>query len=218
MSRNCTTDKYDRLYARWLEKPGSLLDVAGYQPGERLLDLCGGSGAVSLEAIRRGADPSTVMLVDLNPRCPDTRIEQVTGNADNIGPDVFGGRQPECHHSFDLIVIRQAAAYLHWHTYMILWLVCLLKRKGRLVFNTFIKPKWSLKTYKYNGRRYFEASGYIGRTVWHIQASPGIGFDITRFKWWDEQELRRRLETVFNVVVLQEGKSLRWICTPNRKG
>lgn len=173
---------------------------------------------MSLEALRRGADPSTVMLVDLNPRCPDTRIEQVAANADNIGPDVFGNRQPECHHSFDLIVIRQAAAYLHWHIFMILWLACLLKRNGRLVFNTFIQPKWSFKTYKYKGRRYFEASWYFGRTVWHVQASPGLGYDITRFRWWDEQELRRRLETAFNVVVLQEGKSLRWICTPNRKG
>jgi SAM-dependent methyltransferase len=211
---HCTTDNYARLYARWLVKPGTLLDLADYEPGQRLLDLCGGTGAVSLEALRRGADPSTIMLVDLNPRCPAGFIEQVAADANQIGPQVFRGRQPECHHSFDLIVVRQAAAYLGWDRFMVTWLATLLKPTGKLVFNTFVKPKWSLKTYKFEGRRYFEASGYVGRAVWHVQAAPGIGMDLTRFQWLSEEVLRTRLEVGFNVTVLTDGKSQRWICTP----
>lgn len=217
MGWNCTTDKYADLYARWLDNPGNLLDLAGYQPGQRLLDLCGGTGAVSLEALRRGADPSTIMLVDLNPRCPDTRIEQVVGDADNIGPTVFGSRQPECLRSFDVIVIRQAAAYLHWNVFMLNWLTGLLKPGGRLVFNTFAKPKWSLKTYKYGGRRYVEASAYFGRTVWHLQAAPGLGWDVSRFQWLDLPYLEQRLRQWFrrgggSVQVVTHGSSVRVLC------
>jgi len=214
MKLNCTTDKYASLYARWLTNPGKLLDLVGYEPGQRLIDLCGGTGAVALEALRRGADPSTVMLIDLNPRCPDDRIEQVAADANQIGPQVFGDRQPECHHSFDLIVVRQAAAYLGWNSFMVLWLAALLKPNGWLVFNTFTKPKWSLQTYKFEGRRYFEASGYFGKTVWHVQAAPSIGWDLTRFQWIPEEVLRKRLAIRFNVSVFSDGKSQRWVCTP----
>lgn len=213
MDLDCTTDQYADLYARWLEKPGGLLDLARYKPGQRLLDLCGGTGAVSMAAIDRGADPRTIMLVDLNPRCPDKDIEQVAGDADNIGPSVFGSRQPECLGSFDLIVIRQAAAYLRWHAFMIAWLKALLKPGGKLVFNTFARPKWSLQTYKHGGRRYFEASGYLGRTVWHMQAAPAIGWDVTRFAWLDERELKSRLELWFDVTLYASGPSRRWVCT-----
>jgi hypothetical protein len=35
MDLSCTTEDYDRLYARWVQvNPGGLLDLAGYQPGE----------------------------------------------------------------------------------------------------------------------------------------------------------------------------------------
>lgn len=217
MSLRCTTDKYARLYARWLDKPGGLLDLADYKPGERLLDLCGGTGAVSLEALRRGADPSTIMLVDLNPRCPDHRIEQVAGDADAIGPTVFGARQPGCLHSFDIIVIRQAAAYLAWNTPMVLWLAALLKPGGKLVFNTFARPKWAFKTYKYNGTRYFEASGYLGKTVWHLQAAPRIGWDVSKFQFLSKEGVQYALATVFETTSFAEGKSLRWLCTPKER-
>ena len=214
MSLLCTTDQYAQLYARWLENPGGLLDLAGYKPGDRLLDLCGGTGAVSLEALRRGADPSTILLVDLNPRCPDTRIEQVAGDANNIGPSVFGARQPGCLHSFDVIVIRQAAAYLAWNFTLILWLAALLKPDGKLVFNTFVQPKWALKTYKHSGTRYFEASGYLGKTVWHLQAAPSIGWDVSKFQHHSEEEVRSALAYIFTVQTIQTGKSIHWICTP----
>jgi len=217
MSLRCTTDQYACVYARWLTYPGGLLDLAGYKPGDRLLDLCGGTGAVSLEALRRGADPSTIMLVDLNPRCPDPRIDQVVGDADNIGPSVFGRRQPECLHSFNVIVIRQAAAYLAWNTPMVLWLASLLQPGGKLVFNTFAKPKWAVKTYKHGGTRYFEASGYWGNTVMHLQAAPGIGWDVSKFQHLTEEDVCTALALVFDTYVISDGKSVRWLCTPKEQ-
>ena len=203
----CTTPAYAAIYARWLANPGGLLDFAGYTPGERLLDLCGGTGAVSQEALRRGADPASIMLVDLNPRCPDP-IRQETADANGV---FAWGRQ------FDLIVIRQAAAYLDWDRGLVthLWRL-LATSQGRLVFNLFVRPKWSAQTYRYEGRRFFEASGYFGRTVWHVQAGRA-GVDVSRFRWLDTDDLRHRLERWFVVEVQEKGASQRWLCTPKDK-
>jgi len=194
MDLSCTTDQYDALYARWLTQPGVLLDHAGYMPGQMVLDLAGGTGAVSLECLRRGADPSTIHLLDLNPRCPDDRITQFKGDATQLG-EVFKGDQPGCHGRYDLIVCRQAAAYLDWHVFMLGWLRAILKPGGKLVFNTFVRPRWSLKTYKHEGRRFIEASAHFRRRVVHIQAADGLGYDVTKFRWHDaaalEEDLRR---------------------------
>ena len=129
MSHRCTTDAYDALYARWLKNPGTLLDVVGYEPGQRVLDLCGGTGAISLECLRRGADPSTLLLADLKPRCPDARVPSRQGDF-QYPTLLFEGRQgikdpltPT--DQFDIIVIRQAAAYLWWFKHQIDWLYIL---------------------------------------------------------------------------------------------
>jgi len=211
MDLRCTTDNYEALYARWLEKPGRLLDHAGYEPGQAVLDLCGGTGAISLECLRRGADPSTISLLDLNPRCEDDRITSYEGDANFLGR-TFDTLHPECFKSFDLAVIRQAAAYLRWSVFMINWLRLLIKPGGKLVFNLFVKPRWSLKTYKYGGRRFFEASGHFKRTVFHVQASPGLGVDLTQFKWHNPADLMKRLILWFDVEIRSNGRTQTWTC------
>ena len=205
----CTTNRYDALYARWLENPGSLLDLAGYIPGEMLLDLCGGTGAVSREALRWGADPSTITLMDLNPRCPDPRVPTIRLDVQEYA--ALMGPAP-VDPLFDLIVIRQSAAYLQYQDSLVRWLASVLKPGGRLVFNTFRKPKWSFRTYTYHGKRFFELSWYFGKTVWHLQASPTIGLDITKFHWHSESSLRKHLGSRFHLVVHNQGRSQRWFC------
>lgn len=41
---SCTTEKYDQLYAPWLARGNFDQLLKGIQPGDRVLDLCGGSG------------------------------------------------------------------------------------------------------------------------------------------------------------------------------
>lgn len=206
---DCTTDTYETLYARWLVKPGALLDWAKYDPERhRLLDLAGGTGAISKEAVRRGAE--TVHLLDLNPRCTREethvggrrRIFMITGRAE----DLRAAKEPwnplewdECRYPYnwlpdqrterwDLVVCRQALGYLNLPV-VAKALLPLVAPHGRFVFNTFVRPKWSAKTYKHEGRRYFEASGFIGWRVLHLQATDG-DFDITSFRWWTDAEVR----------------------------
>jgi SAM-dependent methyltransferase len=207
----CTTDDYDRLYARWLTKPGALLDAADYRPGQVVLDLCGGTGAVSLECLRRGADPKSITLLDLNPRCPDDRITQLKGDATSLG-DVFGDDQPDCHGRYDLIICRQAAAYLSWHLFMLNWLYGLMPIGGKLVFNTFVRPRWSLKTYRHEGRRFIEASAHFRRRVFHLQAADGLGYDVTKFRWHDAKVLEVDLQRWFKVSIETRGRSQTWTC------
>lgn len=212
---SCTTDKYDALYERWLAAPGRLLDLAGYKPSMRLLDLCGGTGAVSKEALKRGSRPEDICLFDLNPRYHEVPVVQGDVNDLRWGH----GLSPERFDSgFDLIVCRQAISYFDlWAIGPVISLPgsieYLLAPGGKFVFNVFVKPKWSLKTYKLNGRRFFEASWFCGRQVYHVQASPGLGFDISRFFWYKEEELRRAFWIYFDIEVHSEGASQRWVCT-----
>lgn len=215
MNFSCTTDKYDALYARWLVNPGRLLDQAGYQSSMRLLDLCGGTGAVTKEALKRGSHPENICLFDLNPRFHG--VPTIQGDVN----DLRWGRGlslERFNQKFDLIVCRQAIAYFDlWDCGPLLSvpgsLELLLAPGGKFVFNVFVKPKWSMKTYKFNGRRFFEASWVSGRQVYHIQASPGLGLDASRFFWYKEEELKRVFGLYFDIDIHRDGPSQRWVCT-----
>lgn len=180
---NCTTDNYETLYARWLEKPGALLDWGGYRPADhKLLDLCGGTGAVAREALARRARSSQVTLLDLNPRCPDDRIRTITGRAEDLDSLAPGG-------DWNFIVCRQAIGYLDlFATAKALFDV---SSPGALfVCNAFVRPKWSIRPYRFNKRWYLEASGFFGRQVFHLQAMSN-DFDVTAFRWHSADEISK---------------------------
>lgn len=205
---DCTTDTYDSLYSRWLKNPGALLDWAKYDPSKhKLLDLCGGTGAISREALRRGA--AKVWLLDLNPRIDDPRVRTFRSAAENI-PFVYdpsdgeGASLP----NYDLIVCRQALGYLNLRT-IARTLRLILKPGGRFVFNTFVRPKFSAKFYRHEGRRFFELSGYLGKQVMHLQATNG-DFDVTKFRWWTEEDIEEAFETGWSIADSMKTDSTLW--------
>lgn len=217
MSLDCTTPLYDTLYARWLERPGDLLDLVGYKPGETLLDLCGGTGAVSREALRRGTPARSITLYDRYPRAFGLDVRQVAGDAEQMDMTLPGE-----HEAYDVIVCRQAIAYLdldHYGPQFFRAAHNLLRPgTGRFVFNTFRKPKWAASTYQYARpgerlRRFFEASAYVGRHVLHLQASrgPGGGIDLTHFRWHHEGAVHDRIPASMRVTVHRSEKALRWV-------
>jgi len=202
----CTTQRYGRLYARWLCNPGTLLDLASFDPErDALLDLCGGTGAVSLEAIRRGARHSPTLL-DLEPRCPEPSIISVRGDAHD--PRSYLGV------SVDLCTIRQSLGYLKLRVIFPM-LYSVIRPHGRLALNTFLKPRWKALSYRYDGSTFYEASAVIGRSVLHVQASPFIGADVSVFRHHPLEEIILSMSdsgfSIENVRV--SGRSVRILAT-----
>lgn len=202
---NCTTPAYDTIYAPWLSHPETLLDLSRWRPEMTLLDLCGGTGAVSREAIRRGADPSAIVLYDLHPRAHDLAcagVAQVRGLAEQL--DLPG-------HRFDRVVMRQAVAYLEpTHlTDTFRRIRDHLNPGGRFAFNAFVRPRVFLR----RRGRHLEAGAYWGRTVWHLQTAGRL-WDVSRFHWFTREEL---IDAVWSTSFrfLEEAHdeaSLRFVC------
>ena len=202
---SCTTDQYDQLYSRWLTGVGGLLDYAKWTPTDRVLDLCGGSGAVSKEILLRSWNPVVlkpqVTLLDLNPRCDDARVEQFQGRAEDLTR--FGRR-------FTLIVCRQALGYLDlerleeavWES---------LDPGGRFVFNNFLDPRSKWELYKHEGQRFFEASLVWRDHVVHLQAGRA-GVDLTHFRWHKHEQVLRTFLPRFEVEFIKRGRSVRYRC------
>ena len=206
MALNCTTPKYEKLYARWLANPGDLLRRGALRQGERVLDLCGGTGILAREALRLGAGSATVL--DLNPRCTDDGVTTVRGHAEDVGALLtLAGL------TYDLVACRQAVGYLDLAR-VARGVQSVLSPRGRFVFNNFKRPKWSAKVYRFGGRSYLEASAYWGNRVWHLQGSPMLGADITRFRWWRDEEVIEALEPHFDVEVEETPKTLYYVCVP----
>lgn len=209
---DCTTERYDLLYARWLERPGDLLDLAGWVPGMRLLDLCGGTGAVTREALRRGANPKSLTLLDLNPRFSDSRVNLVTGAAERLGTLI---RDWE---TFDVVVCRQAISYLSVDKRFAAFVWTLLRPGGKFTFNSFVQPRWAFKSYAHGGHDYVELSAWFPvpfsvPRVAHVQWCKGAGADISLFRWHREADLKRVFESMFAVEITRSERGLRWVCT-----
>lgn len=207
---NCTTPFYNELYGKWLENAGDLLNLASYQPGMKLMDLCGGTGAVSEAALSRGAQASEITLVDLNPRNKHwPPIQQHAVKAERVHLLIHDWS------TFDVIVCRQAIAYLDIEQVaQSTW--ALLKPGGRFVFNTFNQPKWAYKAYAHKERDYVEASAYVGRHVFHVQAAwrrnTFLGWDLTKFYWHQDPEILTAFAK-FDLHTERSAKGTRWICT-----
>lgn len=184
----CTTKKYETLYARWLKNPGKLLDLAEFDSSrDTLLDLCGGTGAVAREALRRGA--KKVCLLDLNPRCDDPRIVAIKGNAHDIGAYSHFPK-------IDLCVVRQSLGYLNL-TRVISVLLRILSPGGRVALNGFIRPRWKLATYRHDQNPYLEASGHFLGRVAHVQAGLG-GIDFSVFRHYKLATIRNEFDWYFD--------------------
>jgi hypothetical protein len=212
----CTTEHYDHLYARYLKNPEKLLEMAHFHPSHHLLDLCGGTGAIANQALTLGADPRNITLIDLNSRCRNPHIRQLSGHV------LYLLRQLTIEGiKFDTIVCRQAIAYLEIENKsgeeLAQRLAMLMPEGGCFIFNTFIRPRYYAKTYHYQGQRFIELAGYLKRRVFRLQINLNIGCDISISKWHREERLYEIFNPWFQIEIRWSEKAVYWLCTRRSK-
>lgn len=203
MSSNCSTERYAELYAPWLTSASKFTERF-VDPGDRVLDLCGGTGAVARAAVLMGCQQ--VSLLDVNPRV----IPAVDGLKGSSG-DANMIDQYFPAHSFDVIVCRQAIGYLNLAR-VAQAAAQTLAPGGRLCFNNFRKPRWFRKRYEFEGDRYSELGWYLGRRVYHIQRKIGSGWDFTTFLWHTDTEVREAMSKNFNVICTETSSTYYYEC------
>ncbi len=200
---DCSTDRYDELYAPWLAKADTLLVEGGYKPGEHLLDLCGGTGAVSKAALAMNPDRYTWMarteLLDINPRHPDMFV--VNAKAEDVAAYYPAN-------SFHIVVCRQAMAYLDPEK-VIPAVASILKPEGRFVFNTFQRPK----RFRFRSEgEFIDGHVYLFGRVFHLQVKRGAGWDVSIFKYIPSARMLKLLLPYFEVVQEERGPGIHWLC------
>lgn len=206
---------YEVLYARYLApgRTAQLLDFCGPLEGFHVLDLCGGGGRATLEALRRGA--ADVTLVDesvpmSHHLAGDARIHLAHM------PVAQALRQWFAAQAFDAAVCQQAVNYWFDPTLFPI-LASHMKPGARFVFNTFWDAPASMpipKVYTYEGRRYLELSWRSDeRTIEHVQVCDGLAPHTTRFQWVTPQQFHAALSPHFDVAERREGKTSVYVCT-----
>lgn len=206
--------EYDRLYARYLERPSRLLvapdPAIALDKETRLLDLCAGSGAVVRAAIEMGVDPHNIMAVDESSAMVLHMPAGVRFGIDDVD-NVHMYRRLERSGPFNLITCRQAVNYW-WNVEIVEAIVGLLAPGGCFVFNTFnTKPADvpQTKQYVHDGAQYAEIAFCVGNEVHHVQAREGVPMHLTTFKWVDPYLFKGDLDTLVEFERIEGWKRIR---------
>ena len=204
----CTTKNYDLLYKRYLKDPGYLLTLGNYNPQEdRLLDLAGGTGAVSNNALLRGG--REIDLVDIAPRIKNSLLTVHRQSSEEF---LLGSNR-----GYSLIACRQAINYMDVKKVFIgAWKSLFVN--GRLVFNTFLKPKrMKFMSYDIANNKYHELSVFVFGKIFHWQVlrKPKFLIDFTIFNYYSIDYLEKELSRAkfSKIEKIKKNKSMYVIAT-----
>lgn len=201
-------NEYEFLYSKYFDKGVDY--ISEYIIGNKVLDLCGGTGRLSKTLFEKGYDVTyldiceRMCLLDNNiPRI----ISTVEDFANNEGVE------------FDSIICMQAVNYW-FNTTNIDNLAKHIKPGGKLIFNTFInKPSDQVSIKKYsNGKYQYEEEYWLdGNLVKHYQRvfveDEKIGEHYTEFHYISISEYLNKLKHSFGVDFVFNGSSAILICT-----
>lgn len=208
-------ETYKKLYERFYEGRSveDFFDLAGSMKDKKVLDLCGGDGRLSLEAVGRGAREAWLVEKERpmisNAAWASSRVV-VCPQRLETALEYFLKAELR----FDCALCRQAVNYwLNEETAKPL--ADVLVRGGIFVFNTFNrKPptKPAVKEYELNGVRFVEASWLAGDIVHHVQIREGMPCHANSFKWLSPEYLENILTLSFLITLKKEGGTSLYRC------
>lgn len=200
---------YQKLYARYLQKPLTPFFSRFDVKGKDVLDLCCGDGRLTNLALELGAN--WVTMVDESSEMLNQAMRK---GSTHFVEDTVENFLHKPNDAFDLIVCRQGVN--HWLKHVDCSLLAkALKPNGMFVFNTFgrrpdLKPR--VRDYTLNGVDYAELSYLIGDTIHHVQAATGMEPHFCTFKWISNEEFQAKLTPCFYTTEIVDGASSMWYC------
>ena len=180
---------YSKLYARFLKKDCGEIFKDISVKDKVVLDLCCGSGRLSIEAVKRGA--KLVYSMDevnqmINPEM--FKYQNILYSNNMVYQYLkygFWSQGKEITNAYDIITCQQAINY--WFDLEHIKLVYnALKEGGVFIFNTFnTKPSVTptIKTYVLDNINYCEVSYLVENIIYHFQSAEGLTPHFTSFQW-----------------------------------
>lgn len=199
---------YEFLYARYFDKGVDY--IANYIVGNKVLDLCGGTGRLSKKLTDEGYD---VTYLDICERMCllDKSVPRIISTVEDFAKS--DGLV------FDSIVCMQAVNYW-FKTTDIDALAKHIRPGGKLIFNTFVNrpsDEVSYKRYKRDEYQYEEEYWVEDNVIKHYQRvflnNKKIGEHYTEFDYISIDEYLNKLKNFFDVQFLFDGGSAIVIAT-----
>ncbi|MCW6160438.1 MAG: class I SAM-dependent methyltransferase [Candidatus Micrarchaeales archaeon] len=202
---------YDVLYARYLKNASQLTNQIRIDRRMSYVDLCGGTGAVSRELVKKGAADITV--VDLNRNMlkhAPVGIKRVVANAEEWKPE----------RRYDAVFCRQAITYLNLERLEKV-IDSALKPSGVFVFNLICTEKSTIasfdrKAYELNGKRYQEMTLILFGRAYHFQHSEKDGIDLTSFRMYGRSDIKSAFRN-WDINVNRGPKAMYFVLRRKRK-
>lgn len=204
---------YEKMYKRFFTKGVNyLIEHANLLPNDKVLDVCGGNGRLTLKLKSLVNDVS--YLDQESDMIPDKLSELGIKVYNSSVQDFVNEYANETVNKYDKIFCEQAINY---------WLLDtniekfskLLNKDGLFIFNTFSKKptvKPMIKEYSIDGINYLEVSYLVNNTVEHIQIREGFTPHFTEFAWISENEFKTILSPYFEITIYDDGRSALYIC------
>lgn len=197
---------YDELYKRYLKNVAQLVDQIKIQKGKSYVDLCGGTGAVSKELIKRGA--TDITLVDLHRNMlkqAPSKITKICANAEEWKPKK----------KYDVIFCRQAITYLNLEKVEKV-ISIVLKNDGSFIFNIMDTTgknttlSVDYKKYELDEKKYTELTFLILGKAYHFQHSNKDGLDFTIFHVYTPKDVEQHFKN-WKIKINKTPKALYFI-------
>lgn len=197
---------YEVMYRKYFcRSPMELIGLVKINKGDKIVDLCGGTGRLTKELLKLDCgttyvDVSTRMLL---PELQD-HVERIHMDAKTFFE--------WCDNKYNGVFCQQGVNY--WLTEKTAELLAgVIVPGGFFVFNTFREcpPTYPMaKEYEIGDRKYVEVAWRVDGIVHHVQCCEGYAPHVTKFAYISPKQFREWLEPYFKLEEHVRGKTAIW--------